>query len=135
LRSYGIDGLSAYEIAKAKGFKGTADEWLESLRGAPGRDGVDGIDGKEGLPGPRGEPGPPGRDGRDGRDGIDGKDGRDGKDATRAPAVTHEAQFTRDDEGQTVLMTVAPKSGRGQRWNVIPVRVNGYMESADIVPV
>ena len=32
----GNDGKSAYEIAKDNGFKGTEEEWLESLNGAPG---------------------------------------------------------------------------------------------------
>ena len=30
---YGVNGLSAYEIAVQQGFEGTVDEWLESLQG------------------------------------------------------------------------------------------------------
>ena len=30
---YGVNGLSAYEIAVQQGFEGTVDEWLESLHG------------------------------------------------------------------------------------------------------
>lgn len=36
----GLDGLSAYEIAKNHGFEGTEYEWLQSLKGAPGDDGL-----------------------------------------------------------------------------------------------
>ena len=47
-----IEGLgkSAYAIAVSHGFKGTEQEWLDSLRGPQGPDGV------PGPPGPKGEP-------------------------------------------------------------------------------
>ena len=32
----GVDGKSAYEIAKANGFEGTEQDWLKSLKGDPG---------------------------------------------------------------------------------------------------
>jgi uncharacterized protein (TIGR02145 family) len=35
----GANGLSAYEIAKAAGFNGSEEEWIESLKGEPGADG------------------------------------------------------------------------------------------------
>lgn len=38
----GENGLSAYEIAKAGGYTGTEEEWIESLKGNPGADGKDG---------------------------------------------------------------------------------------------
>lgn len=47
----GKNGLSAYEIAVAKGFEGTEAEWLESLHGRDGRDGQDGQDGEDGRDG------------------------------------------------------------------------------------
>lgn len=49
----GVDGLSAYEIAKNNGFVGTEQEWLASLKGSDGRDGNDGIgiDGQNGSNG------------------------------------------------------------------------------------
>lgn len=68
-RIKGDEGASAYEIAKLHGYKGTEEEWLASLQGAPGQDG------KQGLPGK------PGADGRtsythfayaDSADGVDG---------------------------------------------------------------
>ena len=41
----GAAGLSAYEIAKAGGFKGTEEEWIESLKGTPGAKGDSGVAG------------------------------------------------------------------------------------------
>jgi hypothetical protein len=69
-------GKSAYAIAVAHGFKGTEQEWLNSLQG---------VQGPQGEPGPKGEPfryedftaeqlealkGPKGDKGEDGRDGT-----------------------------------------------------------------
>lgn len=73
-----IEGLgkSAYAIAVAHGFRGTEQEWLDSLKG---------LQGPQGEPGPKGEPftyadftaeqleglkGPKGDKGEDGRDGA-----------------------------------------------------------------
>lgn len=73
-----IEGLgkSAYAIAVAHGFRGTEQEWLDSLKG---------VQGPQGEPGPKGEPfryedftaeqlealkGPKGDKGEDGRDGV-----------------------------------------------------------------
>ena len=49
----GKDGMSAYEIAVHNGFKGSEQDWLESLRGP------------EGKPGAQGCQGPAGKDGKD----------------------------------------------------------------------
>lgn len=58
-------GKSAYAIAVSHGFKGTEQEWLDSLRGpqgpegepgTPGQRGADGERGPQGIPGPKGEP-------------------------------------------------------------------------------
>ncbi len=54
----GVNGKSAYEIAKENGFVGTVSEWLESLKGADGLPGKDGVDGENG---------------HDGRNGADGQ--------------------------------------------------------------
>lgn len=43
-----IAGISAYDIAVKKGFKGTEDEWLASLKGEKGDAGKDGEDGRDG---------------------------------------------------------------------------------------
>lgn len=45
------DGKSAYEIAVEKGFVGSEEDWLESLKGADGQQGVAGQDGKDGEDG------------------------------------------------------------------------------------
>ncbi|WP_124058421.1 hypothetical protein [Vaginisenegalia massiliensis] len=39
--------LSAYDLAVKHGFKGTEEEWLQSLKGNDGRDGIKGQDGKD----------------------------------------------------------------------------------------
>lgn len=81
-----IEGLgkSAYAIAVAHGFKGTEQEWLDSLRGLQGPQGEPGPKGEpfryedftqeqlEALKGPKGDKGDKGDDGRDGVNGIDG---------------------------------------------------------------
>ncbi|MGR6906152.1 pyocin knob domain-containing protein [Lysinibacillus sp. BSL11] len=51
----GPKGKSAYDLAVEKGFVGTMEEWLESLKGEIGPPGLDG---------------PPGPTGQDGKDGI-----------------------------------------------------------------
>lgn len=58
----GIDGKSAYQLAVEKGFTGTLDEWIVSLKGETGPIGPQGI---------QGETGPQGAPGKDGRDGLD----------------------------------------------------------------
>ena len=70
-----IEGLgkSAYAIAVSHGFKGTEQEWLDSLRGPQG---------PEGVPGPPGPPGAPGKDGLNGDPGPKGEPGKDGKPFT-----------------------------------------------------
>lgn len=48
----GADGLSAYQLAVANGYRGTVEEWLAGLKGAdgaPGAPGADGADGMDGL--------------------------------------------------------------------------------------
>lgn len=45
----GSDGLSAYEVAKKNGFKGSETEWLESLKGDPGVSGSVGPKGDAGV--------------------------------------------------------------------------------------
>lgn len=57
-------GKSAYAIAVSHGFKGTEQEWLDSLRGPQGTQGVQGPPGIQGPPGPPGVPGTPGKDGK-----------------------------------------------------------------------
>jgi hypothetical protein len=42
----GINGRSAYELAVMKGFTGTLNEWLASLKGEPGEQGIQGEKGE-----------------------------------------------------------------------------------------
>jgi hypothetical protein len=57
LHNMGTKGYSAYEVAVQQGFKGTVDEWLESLVGAQGDPGKTGEQGPSGPPGIQGEQG------------------------------------------------------------------------------
>ena len=72
-------GKSAYAIAVAHGFKGTEEEWLNSLQG---------VQGPQGEPGPKGEPfryedfTPEQLEALKGPKGDKGEDGRDGTSAT-----------------------------------------------------
>lgn len=76
-----IEGLgkSAYSIAVAHGFRGTEQEWLDSLKG---------LQGPQGDPGPKGDPfryedfTPEQLEGLKGPKGDKGEDGRDGASAT-----------------------------------------------------
>ena len=76
-----IEGLgkSAYAIAVAHGFRGTEQEWLDSLKG---------LQGPQGEPGPKGDPfryedfTPEQLEALKGPKGDKGKDGRDGASAT-----------------------------------------------------
>lgn len=56
----GAPGADAYEIARSRGFAGTVDEWLSSLKGVNGERGEKG----EGERGPQGEPGKDGAPGK-----------------------------------------------------------------------
>jgi hypothetical protein len=76
----GVDGKSAYQIAVDKGFKGTEEEWLASLKGKNGKDGKDGKDGVDGKNGQDGQDGKDGYTPIKGVDYFDGKDGADGAD-------------------------------------------------------
>ena len=76
-----IEGLgkSAYAIAVAQGFRGTEQEWLDSLKG---------LQGPQGEPGPKGDPfryedfTPEQLEALKGPKGDKGEDGRDGASAT-----------------------------------------------------
>lgn len=76
-----IEGLgkSAYAIAVAHGFRGTEQEWLDSLKG---------LQGPQGEPGPKGDPfryedfTPEQLESLKGPKGDKGEDGRDGSSAT-----------------------------------------------------
>ena len=81
-----IEGLgkSAYAIAVAHGFRGTEQEWLDSLKG---------LQGPQGEPGPKGDPftyadfTPDQLEALKGPKGDKGEDGRDGASATAEKAA------------------------------------------------
>lgn len=95
----GADGKSAYEVACDNGFEGTAEKWLESLKGDTGEPGTSVyVQSYEASSEPGGTSvlvlhdsrdtrieihnGRDGSDGRDGKAGRDGRDGQDGRDGT-----------------------------------------------------
>lgn len=136
----GLDGASAFEIARRHGFVGTEKEWLDSLRAPQAAPELvadvlikseafasliaDAAKGKDGEPGQRGLPGKAGRDGRD---------GVDGKSAETLPAGDGFATFDMDEEGAVISMHVARLDGLGQARIVIPVRdADGVMIGAQI---
>lgn len=135
----GLDGYSAFEIARRHGFVGTEAEWLASLRGEPGEKGdapapeaiaeallrlpsfVDAVRGKDG------------RDGKDGQNGKRGERGLDGKSSETLPAGEAFATFDFDESGAIVSMYVARLDGLGQARIVVPVRdADGVMVGAEI---
>ena len=119
----GLDGLSAFEIAVARGFRGTADEWLASLKGADGALGRQGDVGPMGPQGERGETGPAGRDGINGKDGARGprgERGQAGKDATLPSPQSWSADLERDAQFLTKRMTVTRADG-GLAYEALPV--------------
>lgn len=77
-------GKSAYAIAVAHGFRGTEQEWLDSLKG---------LQGPQGEPGPKGDPfryadfTPEQLEALKGPKGDKGEDGRDGASATAEKAA------------------------------------------------
>lgn len=88
----GPDGRTAFELARAAGFKGTESAWLKSLRGEKGDKGERGLRGERGErgdlgpkgdTGERGLRGPAGGEGRFGSAGANGTDGTDGAPGSR----------------------------------------------------
>lgn len=75
-----IHGLSAYQIAVENGFKGTEQEWLDSLVGPPGPAGPAGPRGEKGDTGETGAQGPRGLQGEKGDTGEIGPQGKPGED-------------------------------------------------------
>lgn len=71
----GKDGLSAYDIAVQKGFDGTVDQWLQSLKEGDSAYDLARANGYEGTE-------QEWLKSLEGEDGTDGRNGRDGKDAT-----------------------------------------------------
>ena len=99
----GATGASAYEIAVEHDFKGTEDQWLESLQGKDGADGAAGVDGKDG------------KDGADGKDGTDGVTPDIGVAAETLPAGS-EATVSKSGELAAPTFTFGiPKGDKGDK--------------------
>jgi hypothetical protein len=71
----GEAGISAYQVAVAKGFQGNETQWLASLVGPQGPAGPQGPQGETGATGPQGETGPQGPQGETGATGAQGETG------------------------------------------------------------
>lgn len=84
-------GESAYAIAVAHGFKGSEQDWLDSLhgpKGDSGKNGVDGVNGERGIQGPPGPPGKDGVNGEKGEQGLQGPPGPPGRDGAKGEPGT-----------------------------------------------
>ena len=129
----GLDGQSAYEIAKALGFKGSARDWIESLRGARG------DQGPQGEKGDRGEQGPPGQgikgDRGDPGESIKGDPGKDGEPGKPPPLVEWSAIVDRDESMEPVLVRMRPIDASSPGVDIKPTMRGGLLVAARIVPV
>lgn len=133
----GADGKSAYEIAVDNGFRGTEEEWLESLKGEPGATGEKGADGisvthswdsttlivtsasgtssanLKGEKGEKGDAGPQGLKGDKGETGEKGVDGESGVYVGSEP--DEDALIWIDPEG---VNEITPNIGENGNWFV-----------------
>ena len=126
-------GKSAYEIARARGYRFSEEQWLKSLRGQPGAPGEKGDRGERGPRGFDGAHGRNGVDGKDGRDGIDGKAGTDGRDGALPEPVPWTAKFERGINRLT--QTIRIKSAQGERWRADVLRdATGIIDEVQFIP-
>ena len=98
------DGESAYQLAVDNGFKGTTQEWLQSLKGPKGETGPQGPvgpKGPQGLPGPKGDTGITGPQGERGPQGIPGPQGPKGDTGARGEAGPQGPQGLPGPKGDT----------------------------------
>lgn len=114
-------GKSAYAIAVAHGFKGSEQDWLDSLRGPkgdPGKNGVDGVNGERGIQGPPGPPGKDGVNGEKGEQGLQGPPGLPGRDGTKGepgtPGPKGEAFKYSDFTAEQLASLKGPKGDKGE---------------------
>ena len=101
----GADGLSAFELARKGGYRGTLDQWLVSLKGAPGDRGLRGLS---------------------------GKDGDDGRDLALVPAM---AAFERDEQTKLTQRVVLSAEDGSILATITPIRdADDFMVRAFIQP-
>ena len=133
-----IEGLgkSAYAIAVAHGFKGTEQEWLNSLQG---------VQGPQGEPGPKGEPfryedfTPEQLEALKGPKGDKGEDGRDGTSATAENAKTLLLQgnvWCESASVDDVLTALIGNMGKPfPRTEFKPLTIPSVIQGQQVVPV
>lgn len=119
-------GKSAYAIAVAHGFRGTEQEWLDSLKGPKGesfkfsdftQDQLNELKGEQGPPGP---PGVPGRDGVNGLKGDPGPKGEQGDIGPVGPQGLQGIQGIRGEAGPQ-----GPQGIQGERGPIGPIGPTG----------
>lgn len=99
------DGQSAFELARSKGYRGTLEQWLASLKGEPGQRG------------PRG---------------LKGADGGDGRDLALVPS---DAIFERDEVTKYTERVTVVDDGGAVLLTLTPLRdADGFMTHARIQP-
>lgn len=121
-------GKSAYAIAVSHGFKGTEQEWLDSLKGLQGEPGPKGdpftyadftteqlenLKGPKGERGPIGPPGPkgePGTPGQRGADGVQGPPGPKGEPLRFEDLTESQKQQLKGPKGDSISGAAAVKS-------------------------
>ena len=114
-------GKSAYEIAKEHGFKGTEEEWLESLKGEQGPQGEKGEQGEVGPQGPAGEQGPQGEKGEMGPVGPMGPQGEKGEQGEVGPQGPAGEQGPQGEKGEMgPVGPMGPQGEKGEQGEVGP---------------
>lgn len=108
-------GLSAYAIAVENGFRGTEEEWLESLKGGQGIEGPVGPQGPSGPQGPQGETGPQGPQGIQGVQGPQGPQGPKGDGITDEDAERLLAPIKADLYTDTIYTSVPASEATGSQ--------------------
>lgn len=116
-------GLSAYAIAVENGFRGTEEEWLESLKGPQGEIGPQGPQGEIGPKGDTGEQGPAGPQGPQGEQGPRGEQGSQGLAGSQGPQGVQGVQGPAGPQGETGPQ--GPKGDTGEQGPVGPVGPQG----------
>lgn len=128
------DALTAFQLARRKGYRFSEQRWLESLKGERGERGEKGDRGDRGPRGLNGDPGLHGRDGRDGINGKDGLNGIDGIDGALPPPVRWKGTFERD--AQRLVKKIRLKADDGVEWDGNVSRDNfGAMSEVEFVPI
>jgi hypothetical protein len=149
----GVDGASAYQIARAGGYGGTQTAWLASLVGSTGKDGTDGKAGADGLSayqvarsaGYGGTQtqwlstlvGAAGKDGLNGKDGVKGDTGSPGATLLGPLTIAETAQLVAISAGArrvTVTTPVAWGVAPGQNLLLFPASLpSGAFATHDVI--